>query len=587
MLHYSLETAHEVVEFLTKNGLISLTQKNELKKLAKEQKMTELDAMLKFFPENEEQLPLVIQKIHKLTLEDYYPAEGDEISRLGEFLLVKRKADDPLVLAYDPQTVVDYFNYLVPSTVILTRTHFEGYWKENTRQAQGVEVDMLASQLEGVTITGMTEVSHKEEVDEEISEDAVKQLDKVIRDAIKLDASDVHIEIDTDSNGLMFYRVRYRTDGKLKEAFTSNNLDVFSGILTQIKLRSGLKLDETRMPQDGRMNYSIFGAVHSFRISTKPIVVIDVKKGGEVQMEKIVIRKMPDVNNLGLAQLGNTEYAVSQLNEAAQLANGFNIITGPTGSGKTTLLYAILSDIDTQTKNVSTIEDPVEAEIKEVNQTQVLPEIGLNFARVLRAELRQDPDIIMVGEMRDKETAEIAAEASLTGHLVFSTLHTNDAVSSVTRLINMGLPPFIVSSALAYCVAQRLVRKLCPECKQLVKDKADFKKKMVDPVFAKIKNDKVKTFFKSVMDQMEVYQPKEGGCPHCLHTGYKGRTAILEVFKIDEKAENIILKENANESMLYQTAIEGGMMTMEQDGLVKVMRGVTSHTELYTVLVAD
>ena len=588
MSSYSPETSHEVVEFLTKNGLISLTQRNDLKKLSREHKMNELDVMLKFFPENEDQVPVVLQKIHKLNYEKYIPQKKDEMLQIAGFIMVKREGDEPLLIAYDPQVIIDYFNYLLPNTVILSQDEFKKHYSKDLPKAQQSDINIIDVITDGVSIKSATEiVGQKEEDEEEISEDAVKQLDKIIRGSIQSNASDVHIEVDSDKSGIIFYRVRCRVDGVLKEIFRSNNFDVFSGILTQVKLRSGLKLDETRLPQDGRMNYSIFGTVYSFRISTKPVIVIDMKKGGEVQMEKIVIRKMPDVSNLGLAQLENTEYAVKQLVEASSLANGFNVITGPTGSGKTTLLYAILGDIDTETKNVSTIEDPVEAEIKQVNQTQVLPEIGLDFSRVLRAELRQDPDIIMVGEMRDRETAEIAAEASLTGHLVFSTLHTKDAVSSITRLINMGVPSFIVSSALAYCVAQRLVRKLCPHCKKKTKDINHFKKNFIEPAYKKIQNKKVKAFFEKNMKKMDVYTENKEGCKKCMQTGYSGRTAILEIFKIDEECEDIILKKNANETLLQEIAIKNGMMTMEQDGLVKVMQGITSYDELYTVLVIE
>jgi len=588
MISYALETSHVVIDFLIKNALISLTHKVELKKLAQQHKLNELDVLLKFFPENEEKVAEILQRVYKLNYTSYEPKDGDESYRLSDFLVIRRKDNEPIIVSHDPQTVIDYFNFLLPGTIIIPRPAFEELWSKNERDATQDDIDMLSlSTSKVIKITHAEEVKEESGEDEEVSEDAVKQLDRIIRDAITANASDIHIEIDTDRNGILFYRVRNRVDGVLSEIFESNNLDVFSGILTQVKLRSGLKLDETRLPQDGRMNYSLFGVVHSFRISTKPVIVIDMKKGGEVQMEKIVVRKMPDVSNLGLETLQNTEYAVNQLKESSEFANGFNVITGPTGSGKTTLLYAILGDIDRITKNVSTIEDPVEAELKNVNQTQVLPEIGLNFARVLRAELRQDPDIIMVGEMRDKETAEIAAEASLTGHLVFSTLHTKDAVSSITRLINMGLPPFIVSSALAYCVAQRLVRKLCVHCKEKVDKPTDFSHKYIDPVLKKIKNPEVKTFFEGVMKKIELYQAKEGGCTKCLGTGYKGRTAILEVFKINEDAEDIILHKEANETMLQDIAEKGGMMTMEMDGLVKVMRGVTSYKEVYSVLVID
>lgn len=584
---FAIETSNDVIQFLKKNGFITLMQESELKQSAKEQKMNELDALLKFFPENEEQVAKILQKIHKLTQEDYYPKEGDEIFQLPGFLYVKRKFDDAVLLTYDPQTVEDYFNYLLPQTIILTRSAFTELSSKTYPKPDSSDIQILSVHADGVRITSAEELVKKQETEEEVSEDAVKQLDKIIKQSVQMNASDVHIEVDTDETGTVYYKVRLRIDGVLQETLQSKKMDVFSGILSQVKLKSGLRLDETRLPQDGRLNYSIFGTMYSFRVSTKPVIVIDMKQGGEMQIEKIVIRKMPDIGNLTLAKLGNTEYAIKQLQEASDLAHGFNVVTGPTGSGKTTLLYALIRNIDTARKNVSTIEDPVEAELRNVNQTQVQPEIGLNFSRVLRAELRQDPDIIMVGEMRDKETAEIAAEASLTGHLVFSTLHTKNAVSSVTRLINMGLPSFIVGSALSYCIAQRLIRKLCPHCKKEVVDLGAFKKDYVQAVLQKIKSKEARDYFEKEVTTMKPYTAQKDGCDRCFHTGYAGRTAILEVFKITEKAEQIILKQEANEMLLQEEAEETGMMTMEADGMIKVMRGGVSVEELYTVLVAD
>lgn len=586
-IYYSLETSTDTIEFLKKNALIMMGQIEELKKKAKELGVTELDVLLKLFPENEESVARIIRKLYG-TKKTYDATPQDQFFRVDDMpgvIFVKRgDKKEPLLLTHDPQYVSEYFNYVVEQTVVLPWSELQTITAQKLPAANPAEIDALVLGSPDVSIQDVR--IKQEKSDDGIDEDAVRQLDKLIDEAIKKNASDVHLEVDSDEDGILYYKVRYRIDGTLIEVHRSKNLEVFAGMLSQIKLKAGLKLDETRLPQDGRMNYMLKGQTYSFRISTKPVVVVDMKKAGENQKEKVVIRKMPDVSNLSLDSLHFHAYNLTKLREISELANGFNVITGPTGSGKTTTLYALLSSIDRVTKNVSTIEDPVEAEIKGINQTQILPEIGLTFARVLRAELRQDPDIIMVGEMRDRETAEIATEASLTGHLVLSTLHTKDAVSSITRLINMGVPNFIVASALSSCLAQRLVRKLCPHCKEKVADPKPIIEQYIKPAMAKIKNPEVKKLFKEAYDQMEIATEHRGGCKACNKAGYTGRAAILEIFLLNPTAEEIILRKNADEMLLQEEAEKSGMLTIELDGLIKVMQGLTSVEELYSVLVA-
>ena len=588
MLPYSLETSTAVIAFLQKNAVILTSQIDELREQAKKHDMTDLDALLKFFPENEDRVADIIRRVHKI--EKSYVREPEDlffcVPDIPDAIFVKRADNTACLLIHDPQGVSDYFNYVIEQTVILSPTELVALTADDMPLADQADIEQLSLSSDAVTID-RTEVQNvNQPADDEIDEDAVRQLDSIIRETIKRDASDVHMEVDSDNNSVLYYRVRHRVDGRLKETSSSKNIDVFAGMLSQIKLKAGLKLDETRLPQDGRMNYSLKGIAYSFRVSTKPVVVVDVKHGGESQKEKIVIRKMPDISQLQLEKLDIHPYNLARLQAASLEAHGFNVITGPTGSGKTTTLYALLSSIDRATKNVSTIEDPVEAEIKGINQTQILPEIGLTFARVLRAELRQDPDIIMVGEMRDCETAEIAAEASLTGHLVFSTLHTKNAISSITRLINMGVPSFIVASAVSYCIAQRLMRELCAHCKEEVKDQDAILNKSMQPILKKIQNKKVKSEFEQAMKTAAIHAAKKGGCAECNGSGYKGRLAILEVFQLNETSEEVILHANADEVKLQDIAESEGMLTIEQDGLIKVMQGGTTIEELYTVLVA-
>lgn len=587
MLKYSRETSHQLIHFLKKNVYIAISQAEELSKIAVEKKLTELDVLLKMFPENEEKVSEILQKLHSLKAQEFSIKSSDQILRAQNFLLLKRENGENLFLCYDPQSLIDYYNFLQPNTVILPYSEFNELYFQDIKEAEKEDLSAFSISSNLLEIQDIKDATKEELSEKQISEDAVRQLDNIIKKSISNDASDVHIEVDSSHEGRLYYRVRLRVDGVLKEIIRSDNMEVFSGILSQVKLKAGLKLDENRLPQDGRLNYSVMGKMYSFRISTKPVIVYDVKNAGaEEQREKIVIRKMPDVNSLQLDNLGINEYNKKVLLSASAQAHGFNIVTGPTGSGKTTLLYALLRSIDSKTKNISTIEDPVEAELKNINQTQVQPEISLDFARVLRAELRQDPDIIMVGEMRDKQTAEIAAEASLTGHLVFSTLHTKNAVSSITRLVNMGLPKFIVSSSLSYCIAQRLIRKLCPHCKVLSPNQDKIRKDFIDPVMKGVMHHSLSDYLKPFLKNFQVYEASKSGCDKCLGLAYQGRTAILEVFKLNEEAKDIILKKDASELLLQEIAVKKGMMTMEQDGILKVMQGISSFDELYKVLVS-
>jgi type II secretory ATPase GspE/PulE/Tfp pilus assembly ATPase PilB-like protein len=586
MLQYSLETSVYVMSFLIKNSLLSLPQEKELITLSKQQNKTPLDILLHLFPDNEEKIREIIANIHKVSQEK--PSlKGGTIKKHHNFC-IWISPTDKYILCHDPQYVIEYYNYIIPGVRILTKTEYDDIVAQKLENASKEELLSFTLSLKKAKIMSVKELKTSSYSEEEIGEDAVKQLDNIIKKSVDFGSSDIHIEVDSDDKGEVFYLVRYRVDGVLHTEIKSKNMDVHAGLISQIKLKSGLKLDENRLPQDGRMTYSLFGEIYSFRVSLKPVIVYDAKSNGmDSQREKIVIRKMPDVNNLTLNILGHNAYNTELLKESCSLANGFNIITGPTGSGKTTLLYALLRDIDTYQKNVSTIEDPVEAELKHINQSQVHPEIGLTFSKVLRAELRQDPDIIMVGEMRDSETAEIAAEASLTGHLVFSTLHTKNAVSSITRLINMGLPPFIVASALSFCVAQRLVRKLCDHCKIPDPNAKKTIQEKILPSLKRIPSKDVSAFFKDILKNPNIHVASKEGCPKCKHLGYTGRTAVIEVARITEEIERIIMHKNADELLLQEVAEKNGMMTMEQDGIYKVLSGLTSLEELYTILVAE
>lgn len=381
--------------------------------------------------------------------------------------------------------------------------------------------------------------------------------------AVRSRASDVHIE-PLEEN----VRVRYRIDGILQEKYILPR-NVLDAVISRIKILSNLKIDEKRIPQDGRFNFKTENGEVDLRISTLP-----VSYG-----EKVVMRllrkasKVPSLPDLGLRGL-----ALKNLVEAIERPHGIIIVCGPTGSGKTTTLYSVLDRVATSKVNVVTIEDPVEYQMKGVNQVQVNVQAGLTFATALRSFLRQDPNVMMVGEIRDTETAELAINASLTGHLVFSTLHTNDASGTPPRLLDMGVEPFLLTSALTCVVGQRVLRTICPNCKQEMEippEKDAEMRKTLGPIYDMIEDRWKKEGKKMTM-------PKIVGCDKCNGTGYLGRVAIYEVMPITEKLSKLIV-EKGSASQIQKEAIDEGMLTMKQDGYVKVLEGVTTMDEVIRV----
>jgi len=322
-----------------------------------------------------------------------------------------------------------------------------------------------------------------------------------------------------------------------------------------LKIMSKLDIAERRLPQDGRIKLRLGkGREMDFRVSTVPVLF----------GEKVVLRLLDKSNlQLDMAKLGFEESSLEDFKNALRKPVGMILVTGPTGSGKTTTLYSALSELNKETDNITTAEDPVEYNFMGINQVQMHEEIGLTFASALRAFLRQDPDIIMVGEIRDFETAQIAVQAALTGHLVLSTVHTNDAPGTITRLIDMGIEPFLISSAVILILAQRLVRKICLECREPIKVHPQL---LID---LGVSPDEVKTF--------PVYKGK--GCPICNHTGYKGRVGLYEVMPIKEEVKELILS-RASTSEIKKEAIRLGMKTLRQSGIIKIRDGLTTIEEV-------
>lgn len=381
-----------------------------------------------------------------------------------------------------------------------------------------------------------------------------KIVSTILEFAIKARASDIHIEPLEEKT-----RVRYRIDGILYEKLVLPK-NVHDSVISRIKILSHMKIDEKRVPQDGRFNFVAGNDEVDLRVSSLP----------SAHGEKIVMRllkkalKVPELSELGLRGK-----ALTNLQSSIRVPHGIILVTGPTGSGKTTTLYSVLNVINTPKVNIMTLEDPVEYQMAGITQTQVNPQAGLSFASGLRSFLRQDPDIIMVGEIRDKETAELAIQASLTGHLVFSTLHTNSAAGALPRLLDMEAEPFLLASSMTLVVGQRVVRKVCQHCKEAYipppEVQADIKK-VLGALFT--------------AEKMEFYKGKK--CQECNGTGYSGRVGVFEVLPVDELIGKLIL-ERAPSSKIEAQAREKGMITMKQDGYLKVVEGVTTLEEVLRV----
>ena len=376
----------------------------------------------------------------------------------------------------------------------------------------------------------------------------VKLVNMLITRAVESRASDIHIE-PFENN----VKVRYRIDGALTEveAFPKR---IQPAVISRIKIMSRLNIAERRLPQDGRIKLRVSGREIDLRVSSIPTIY------GESMVMRILDRGSVLV---GLEYLGFPEETIDEYKKLIVSPYGMLLVTGPTGSGKTTTLYASLSEINSEDKKIITIEDPIEYQIQGINQIQIKPQIGLTFANGLRHIVRQDPDIVIVGEIRDVETSEISIHSALTGHLVFSTLHTNDAAGAITRLLDMGIEAFLVSSSLIGVLAQRLVRVICTKCKETFKPQQE----MIDKI-------------ELLSDNVTTYHGK--GCEECRHTGYQGRTGIFELMVVNEEIRRLIM-ERASSEVIRKKAVAGGMQILRDSGWQKVQEGVTTIEEVLRV----
>jgi general secretion pathway protein E len=379
----------------------------------------------------------------------------------------------------------------------------------------------------------------------------IKLVNLILSQAVKARASDIHIEPYQKR-----LKIRYRLDGILYDMLTPPK-HIQSTLISRIKIMAGMNIAEKRLPQDGRIEIKIGDRDVDIRASTIPIAF----------GERVVLRLLDKRNVLlGLSDIGMPEDGLRRFHELIKSSHGIILVTGPTGSGKTTTLYSALSTINNPDINIITIEDPIEYQIDGIGQIQVNPKINLTFANGLRSIVRQDPDVILVGEIRDLETAEIAIQSALTGHLVFSTLHTNDSASAVTRLIDMGIEPFLVTSSVIGILAQRLVRQVCDECREpYVPDEES------------LENIGITSEMRS---GREIYRGT--GCEACLNTGYQGRTGIFELMIMDDTIRNLILK-TSDSNTIKREAVNQGMATLRQDGVMKVLNGITTAEEVLRV----
>jgi len=456
-------------------------------------------------------------------------------------------ADPTNVFALDDLRIMSGMEVL---PVVSTRDDIKGVIDRYVHSATDMEETMdeypVIEEGEEETERDLTEAGEEAPI--------VKYVNLIIAEAVSEHASDIHIE-----PGEKDVRIRYRIDGVLHEIRRSPR-KIHPGLVSRIKILASMNIAERRVPQDGRFNVDAGGQMVDLRVATLPTV----------HGEKIVLRILDRSSILiSLGDLGLQKQPLKVFSESFKKPYGTVIVTGPTGSGKTTTLYASLAELNRREVNVITVEDPVEYQMKGLNQVMVNAKVGLTFAATLRSILRCDPDIVMIGEVRDAESALMAIESALTGHLVLCTLHTNDAPSAVTRLTEMGIEPFLIASAVDSIVSQRLARKLCTRCKQEANYDVSYLEDLGFPI--------------EKGEQISVFKAKQGGCAFCNSTGFRGRIGLYEVMALDEDLEKLIVNVSTAHE-IGRLAQERGMTTLRQDGFSKVMTGVTSIEEVLRVV---
>ena len=550
----------EFIDVVTNTGMATLKELRRLMMNRDEDEVTELELLeLATFDENK--FAKIISEKYGMTFIDLKNAKvaKETIKSLKKKFVVNFRAIpiqitsakvtvatfDPTALAYKNQLGQEFKK---PTEFILTNL---SSWKKLFANVEDSVEDLIHTVVE---VKSNSEVEAELKA-EDIGQDVVTYVNRILAEAFVKGVSDIHVEPYEKA-----FRVRFRLDGSLVEIGRPPK-SMMLPIISRLKIMASLDISEKRKPQDGRIKLSIGGKPIDYRVSSLPTLF----------GEKVVLRLLDQSNlQLDMTKLGFEAKQIEVFKRGIYNPYGMVLVTGPTGSGKTTTLYSALAELNKEDTNISTAEDPCEFNLEGINQVNVRKEVGLTFASALKAFLRQDPDIIMVGEIRDYEVGEIAVEAALTGHMVLSTLHTNDAPSTITRLLNMGIEPFLVVAALNVVVAQRLCRKICVGCRQ--------------PHNVSVQELVSCGFAPASAERIKVYRGK--GCDTCNGTGYKGRVAIYEVLEMTPRLRDLVLK-NASSDDIKAAAIKEGMKTLRMSALTKVAQGLTTLEEALSNSASD
>jgi type IV pilus assembly protein PilB len=563
-----------IIEELVKRGILKKEEEQKLKReietLGKREEEVILDKKIL----SEEELFSLKSEILKIPLKKFEPKEispeilkeiPEETAEFYKIVPISKRGKILEVGMVYPEDLdaIEAIKFLARKkdleirTFLITLSNFKRAMEEYRVKREEIEKTLeelekeLKVEKEKPTIAELGRIVEEAPI--------TKAVASILRYGIEGQSSDIHIEPVKDK-----MRVRYRFLGKLYSSIFLP-IKVHPAIVSRIKILSDLRIDETRIPQDGRFSIEYGGRKIDFRVSTFPTAM----------GEKVAIRILdPRVGLKKMEELGLSGRNFEVLQKAIKKPFGMILATGPTGSGKTTTLYAILQKLNKEGVNIVTLEDPVEYFIEGINQSQIRPEIGYTFATGLRSILRQDPDIIMVGEIRDKETAELAVHAALTGHLVLSTLHTNNAIGVIPRLIDLGISPFLIPYSLSVAIGQRLVRRLCDKCKREVKPTKEIRDLILKEVEELPEEEKKKI---KIPQNFKIYEAV--GCDECNGIGFSGRIGIFEVLEMTKSLEEIILKEPSEAKILEETKRQG-MITMRQDGILKVLKGETTIEEV-------
>jgi len=580
-----LSLKDRLTEILINNKLITADQLEQALKAqtAKGGKLSDIIVEFKFIKESELitilseglGLPLMDLKRFKIDLEIVKIISVD-IARHYQIIPLSKMGDTISLAMADPLNIfaIDHvqsltgfkINPVISSVQDINQAIESSYPDTSKGIIDDLVKEMTVSSIE--LVKEEREVSLSDQELNRISHDApvIKVVNMILEESIKKKASDVLVE-PFDKK----LRIRFRIDGILQEQKTPPKT-MHASIVSRIKVMAELDIAEHRVPQDGRFKIRILNRQIDFRVSILP----------STYGEKVALRILDKSEaSLDLKKLGFSDYALEVLRKMSLFPHGMILVCGPTGSGKTTTLYAVLKSVDSPDKNIVTVEDPVEFQLEGINQVTAKPEIGLSFAAALRSILRQDPNIIMIGEIRDYETVDIAIKSALTGHLVLSTLHSTTAAGALVRLVNMGVEPYLINSSLVCVIAQRLVRKVCPYCKEMYILKNEVAASFPAIAGSRILREKLDT---AKIGQLQFYKGK--GCERCFNTGYSGRTVIAEVLQLSPKIRELILSGSQEQFIKSKARLEG-MKTLREDGLTAVLRGQTTIEEVLRVTAPD